>query len=116
MDVSTEPISYSVNASFDSSGRNPRVTVDLRGKWSVTGMGVAGVGAHGTYHMSLSKEEGSRFNKPHKLELDGIVSDKVPEDERHKFAKMIKEQLKSEIKAMLEKTHGHLSYAINNVW
>lgn len=116
MNVTTEPVEYGVNATYDEHGRNPRITVNLRGKWSVTGHGVSGVGAHGTYEMSMSKLEGSRFNKQHKLELKGIISEDIPEDRRSGLAKDIKEQLKAQIKAMLEKMHGHLSFAINTVW
>lgn len=116
MQVTTQPFEYGINASYDYRGRNPRITINLRGKWSASGLGVAGVGAHGTYEMSLSKEDGSRFNKPHRLILNGIINDEIPEKQREALAKEIKDLLKAEIKEMIEKMHGHLSLAINKVW
>jgi hypothetical protein len=117
MKVNTKPKYQSVSITYDPNGRNPNVLFHLKGDWSVEDTGVPGIGASGSFEFEMARNPlNKRFEKPRKLELNGIINDNIPEEERHALAKAIKCDLKDHIIAMLETVNGDIRRAVHGIW
>jgi hypothetical protein len=117
MKVTTTPKYQSVSARYDDNGRYKEVVFHFHGKWAVTGIGVDGTGAHGHYKFEYAKSVGEpRFQKPRKLELQGIINPEIPEETRHALAKAIKVELKDQMIGLLEGTNGDIRRAVHGIW